>query len=136
LRRGDRSGCPHRDQGLDLAGTIPGDVGRTSSYQAGSPQRQARLGARSALWNPWGAMRLIGWPKQRMPARHQVMFSIGTKVRFVEPFRPDVVAPGTVGIVVLIEPLPAVFGPPQRIRAKFGDYVSPWLMPVQLVVVD
>jgi hypothetical protein len=71
-----------------------------------------------------------------MPARHQVMFSIGTKVRFVEPFRPDVVASGTVGIVVLIEPLPAVFGPPQRIRAKFGDYVSPWLLPVQLAVVD
>jgi uncharacterized membrane protein len=64
------------------------------------------------------------------------MFSIGTKVRFVEPFRPDVVASGTVGIVVLIEPLPAVFGPPQRIRAKFGDYVSPWLLPVQLAVVD
>jgi hypothetical protein len=42
----------------------------------------------------------------------QVMFSIGTKVRFVEPFRPDTVAPGTVGIVVLIEPLPTVFGPP------------------------
>jgi hypothetical protein len=41
-----------------------------------------------------------------------------------------------IGIVVLIEPLPAVFGPPQRIRTKFGDYVSPWLMPVQLVAVD
>jgi hypothetical protein len=64
------------------------------------------------------------------------MLRIGTKVRFVEPFRPDVVAPGAVGIVVLIEPLPAVFGPPQRIRAKFGDYVSPWIMPVQLVAVD
>jgi hypothetical protein len=64
------------------------------------------------------------------------MFSIGTKVRFVEPFRPDAVPAGAIGIVVLIEPLPAVFGPPQRIRAKFGDYISPWLMPVQLVVVD
>jgi hypothetical protein len=64
------------------------------------------------------------------------MLQIGTKVCFVEPFRPDAVAPGTVGIVVLIEPLPAVFGPPQRIRAKFGDYVSPWLLPVQLAVVD
>jgi hypothetical protein len=46
------------------------------------------------------------------------------------------VAPGTVGIVVLIEPLPAIFGPPQRVRAKFGDYVSSWLMPAQLVAVD
>jgi hypothetical protein len=47
-------------------------------------------------------------------------------VRFRKPFRPDTVAPGTVGIVVLIELLP-VFGRPQSIRAKFGDYVSPWL---------
>jgi hypothetical protein len=63
------------------------------------------------------------------------MLQIGT-VRFVETFRSGTVAPGTVGIVVLIEPLPAVFGPPQRVRAKFGDYVSSWLMPAQLVAVD
>jgi uncharacterized membrane protein len=61
---------------------------------------------------------------------------IGTKVRFVEPFRPESVAPGAVGVVVLIEPLPAVFGPPPRLRVKFGDYVSPWLMGSQLQSVD
>jgi hypothetical protein len=46
------------------------------------------------------------------------------------------VAPGTVGIIVLIEPLPTAFGPPQRVRAKFGDYISTWLMPAQLVIMD
>jgi hypothetical protein len=64
------------------------------------------------------------------------MLRIGTRARFVEPFRPDTIAPGAVGIVVLIEPLPTVFGPPQRLRAKFGDYISPSLMPAQLGAVD
>jgi hypothetical protein len=32
----------------------------------------------------------------------RVMFSIGTKVRFIEPFRPQAVAPGAVGVVVEI----------------------------------
>jgi uncharacterized membrane protein len=64
------------------------------------------------------------------------LLKIGTKVRFVEPFRPDPVAPGAIGVVVLIEPLPAVFGPPPRLRVKFGDYLSPWLMSSQLHPVD
>jgi hypothetical protein len=61
---------------------------------------------------------------------------IGTKVRFIEQFRPKSVPPGFVGVIALIEPLPAVFGPPQRVRAKFGDLVSRWLMPAKLIVVD
>jgi hypothetical protein len=64
------------------------------------------------------------------------MFSIGTKVRFIEPFRPDAVAPGGVGVVVEIEPLPAIDGPPQRVRARFGDYISQWLMRSQVEMVD
>jgi hypothetical protein len=31
------------------------------------------------------------------------MFSIGTKVRFIEPFRPKAVEPGVVGDIVEIE---------------------------------
>jgi hypothetical protein len=64
------------------------------------------------------------------------MFSIGTKVRFIEPFRPRAVAPGEVGVVVEIEPLPAMIGPPQRLRARFGDYVSQWLMRSELEAAD
>jgi hypothetical protein len=64
------------------------------------------------------------------------MLPIGTRVRFVEPFRPRNVAPGAVGVVVLIEPLPAAFGPPPRLRVKFGDYVTPWLIPSQLEAVS
>jgi hypothetical protein len=64
------------------------------------------------------------------------MFSIGTKVRFIEPFRPEAVAPGAVGVVVEIEPLPTVIGPPQRLRARFGEYISPWLIRGQLEAVD
>jgi len=64
------------------------------------------------------------------------MFPIGTKVRFVEPFRPETVTPRAVGIVVEIEPLPTIFGPPQRLRARFGEYISPWLTRSQLEMVD
>jgi hypothetical protein len=64
------------------------------------------------------------------------MFSIGTKVRFIEAFRPQAVAPGAVGVVVEIEPLPAICGPPQRLRARFGGYVSQWLTRSQLETVD
>jgi hypothetical protein len=64
------------------------------------------------------------------------MFSIGTKVRFIETFRPEVVAPDAVGIVVEIEPLPTIIGPPQRLRARFGDYVSQWVTRSQLELVD
>ena len=64
------------------------------------------------------------------------MYSIGAKVRFIEPFRPETVTPGAVGVVVEIEPLPAVFGPPQRLRARFGNYVSSWLTRSQLEAAD
>jgi hypothetical protein len=65
-----------------------------------------------------------------------ISLQIGTKVRVVEPFRPENVPAGTVGTIVLIEPLPAAIGPPQRVRVKFGDYISPWLMPAQLIAMD
>jgi hypothetical protein len=64
------------------------------------------------------------------------MFSIGTRVRFIETFRPEVVAPDAVGMVVEIEPLPTISGPPQRLRARFGGYVSQWLTRSQLETVD
>jgi hypothetical protein len=64
------------------------------------------------------------------------MFSIGTKVRFIEPFRPQAVAPGAVGVVVEIEPLPSICGPPQRLRARFDEYVSQWLTRSQLEAVE
>jgi hypothetical protein len=64
------------------------------------------------------------------------MFPIGTKVRFIETFRPEAVAPDAVGIVVEIEPLPAVLGPPPRVRVRFGDYLSHWLVRGELKAVD
>jgi hypothetical protein len=75
-------------------------------------------------------------PLRAGPFLCEVMFSIGTKVRFIEPFRPEAVEPGVVGIIVEIEPLPAVIGPPQRLRARFGNYISTWLMRGQLEAVD
>jgi hypothetical protein len=47
-------------------------------------------------------------PLRAGPFLCEVMFSIGTKVRFIKPFRPEAVEPGVVGIIVEIEPLPAV----------------------------
>jgi hypothetical protein len=64
------------------------------------------------------------------------MFSIGTKVRFIEPFRPKAVEPGVVGDIVEIEALPAMIGLPQRFRARFGNYISTWLMRGQLEAAD
>jgi hypothetical protein len=61
---------------------------------------------------------------------------IGTRVSFIEPFRPAQVVPGAVGVVVLIEPLPPVFGPPPRLLVKFGEYVTPWVMQSQLKAVS
>jgi hypothetical protein len=64
------------------------------------------------------------------------MFPIGTKVRLIETFRLEAVAPDVVGIVVEIEPLPTIIGPPQRVRVRFGDYVSHWLGRGELKAVD
>jgi hypothetical protein len=64
------------------------------------------------------------------------MYAIGAKVRFIEPFRPEAVTPGAVGVVVEIEPLPAAIGPPQRLRARFGTYVSQWILRSQLEAAD
>lgn len=75
-------------------------------------------------------------PLHAGPFLCEVMYSIGAKVRFIEPFRPEAVEPGAVGVVVELEPLPAVIGPPQRLRARFGNYVSPWLMRSQLEAAD
>jgi hypothetical protein len=64
------------------------------------------------------------------------MFSIGTKVRFIEPFRPKALEPGVVGVIVEIEAFPAMIGLPQRFRARFGNYISTWLMRGQLEAAD
>jgi hypothetical protein len=58
-----------------------------------------------------------GRPPERDQARSDLREKADVVVRFRKPFRPDTVAPGTVGIVVLIELLP-VFGRPQSIKGQ------------------
>jgi hypothetical protein len=64
------------------------------------------------------------------------MFSIGTKVRFIEPFRPEALEPGVVGVIVEIKAFPAMIGLPQRFRSRFGNYISTCLMRGQLKAAD
>jgi hypothetical protein len=52
---------------------------------------------------------------------------VGTKVRFNEPYRPPQVRWGEVGVIVDLEERRATFGPMTFARARFGDFITPWI---------
>jgi hypothetical protein len=56
------------------------------------------------------------------------MLLVGTKVRFLEQFRPPQVRWGTVGVVVDMEERSAG----SWVRARFGDFITPWIEAWQL----
>jgi hypothetical protein len=53
---------------------------------------------------------------------------VGTKVRFVENFRPEQVRWGAVGVVVNVE----IRLLDCWVRARFGDFITPWIESWQL----
>jgi hypothetical protein len=62
-----------------------------------------------------------------------VPFAVGTKVRFHEPYRPSQVRWGTLGTVVDVEERPAPnSGFDYWVRARFGNFLTPWIEAWQL----
>jgi hypothetical protein len=51
----------------------------------------------------------------------------GTKVRFSEFYRPSQVPWGAIGVIVDTEERRATFGPEFFVRARFGDFITPWI---------
>jgi hypothetical protein len=58
-----------------------------------------------------------------------IPFVVGTKVRFHEPYRPSQVRWGTIGTIVDMEERP---GSDCWVRARFGDFLTPWIEAWQL----
>jgi hypothetical protein len=52
---------------------------------------------------------------------------VGTKVRFNEPHRPPQVRWGAIGVIVNMEERRTTFGPEFYVRARFGDFITPWV---------
>jgi hypothetical protein len=60
-------------------------------------------------------------------------FPVGTKVRFRELYRPPQVRSAATGIIVDMEERPAPnSGSDYRVRARFGDFITPWIEAWQL----
>jgi hypothetical protein len=52
---------------------------------------------------------------------------VGTKVRFNEFYRPSQVRWGEIGVIVDMEERRTTFGPEFYVRARFGDFITPWI---------
>ena len=51
---------------------------------------------------------------------------VGTKVRFNEPHRAAQVRWGAIGVIVDTEKRRTTFGPEFYVRARLGDFITPW----------
>jgi hypothetical protein len=58
---------------------------------------------------------------------------VGTKVRFNEPHRPPQVRWGKIGVIVDMEARRTTFGAELYVRARFGDFITPWIEAWKLV---
>jgi hypothetical protein len=86
-------------------------------------QRAARVGG--------GVNALAGGMAPYVVAR--MTFFVGTKVRFVEKYRPPQVRWGAVGTIVDMEERAAPnSGLDYWVRARFGDFITPWIEAWQL----
>jgi hypothetical protein len=52
---------------------------------------------------------------------------VGTRVRFNEFYRPPQVRRGAIGGIVDTEERRTTFGPEFYVRARFGDFITPWI---------
>jgi hypothetical protein len=57
---------------------------------------------------------------------------VGTKVRFHEPHRPTQVPWEATGVIVDMEERRTTFGSEFFVRARFGDFITPWIEASQL----
>jgi hypothetical protein len=61
---------------------------------------------------------------------------VGTRVRFYEPYRPPRVRPGATGVIINIEERPTPLGHESWVRARFGNFITPWIEDWRLEPVD
>jgi hypothetical protein len=52
---------------------------------------------------------------------------VGTKVRFNDFYRPAQVRSGAIGVIVDTEERRTTFGPEFYVRARFSDFITPWI---------
>jgi hypothetical protein len=52
---------------------------------------------------------------------------VGTKVRFFNTYRPPQVGLGAIGVIVDMEARVTPNGPESWVRARFGDFITPWI---------
>jgi hypothetical protein len=52
---------------------------------------------------------------------------VGTRVRFEERYRPAEVVWKAIGVVVDMELRPAPLREESWVRARFGDFITPWI---------
>jgi hypothetical protein len=67
-----------------------------------------------------------------VPYHFGMVLFVGTRVRFVEDYRPAQVRWGATGVVVAMEDRLSNC----RVRARFGDFITPWTEAWQLERVD
>jgi hypothetical protein len=63
------------------------------------------------------------WQRDRLA----MILTVGTKVRFYETFRPVQVGRESVGVIIDMEERPTPLGTECWVRARFGDFISPWI---------
>jgi hypothetical protein len=59
-------------------------------------------------------------------------FRVGTKVRFHEQFRPPQVRWGAVCVIVDVEMRSTPHGNESWVRARLGDFITPWIEAFQV----
>jgi hypothetical protein len=65
-------------------------------------------------------------------SHQRMILTVGRKVRFYEPYRPAEVRWGMLGIVVTVEERPTPLGRESWVRARFGNFITPWIEEWQL----
>jgi hypothetical protein len=55
------------------------------------------------------------------------MLIVGKKVRFYEPYRPPQMRWRTIGVIVDMEWRRTTSGQEVWVRARFGDFITPWI---------
>jgi hypothetical protein len=55
------------------------------------------------------------------------LLAVGTKVSFVRLYRPPQVRWGAVGVIVDMEERFGPLGPQVWVRARFSDFITPWI---------
>jgi hypothetical protein len=69
-----------------------------------------------------------------MLARYHLVMPllVGIKVRFLDRYRPPQVRWGATGVIVDMEERATPLGPKCWVRARFGDFLTPWIEAWQL----